>query len=46
MIAPYGGFFIDELYNPDGGFFIETGREILKHFEPETALMEHWGPDG
>ena len=40
MIAPF-----DKLYNPDGDFFIESGREILKEFDSEQVLLEHWGPD-
>ena len=40
VIAPF-----DKLYNPDRDLFAEVGREIVTTFEPETALMEHWGPD-
>ena len=40
MIAPF-----DKLYNPDGDFFTESGREILKEFDSEQVLLEHWGPD-
>ena len=36
MIAPF-----DKVYNPDGDFFAESGKEL----ESEIVLMEHWGPD-
>ena len=40
MIAPFV-----KLHNTDGDFGAEFGKELLKTFESETALMEHWGPD-
>ena len=38
VIAPF-----DKMFNPDGDFFAESGKELLRTFESETALMEHWG---
>ena len=40
VVAPF-----DQLYNPDRDFSAESGKELLRTFESETALMEHWGPD-
>ena len=40
VIAPF-----DKLYDADGDLFAESGKDLLRTFESETALTEHWGPD-
>ena len=35
----------DKLYNPDADFFSASGKSLMKEFDSESVLWEHWGPD-